>query len=79
LNAARRQKFYQQEHGKHMYIEEENALMDTDSQQKKDSRPLTQAELMAWWPFTRLDPKRFPKQPRRNKHAMPEGIGDAPL
>lgn len=62
-----------------MYIEEENALMDTDFQQKKDSKPLTQEELMAWWPFTRLDPKRFPKQKRQSKHAMPDGFEDALL
>jgi len=62
-----------------MYIEEENALMDTDFQQKKDSKPLTQEELMAWWPFTRLDPKRFPKQKRQSKYAMPDGFEDALL
>jgi hypothetical protein len=79
LNAARRQKFYQQEHGKHMYTEGESVLVATDSQQKKDSKPLTQEELMAWWPFTRLDPKRFPKQKRQSKHAMPDGFEDALL
>lgn len=30
--------------------------------QKENSRVLTQEELKAWWPFTRLDPKRFPKE-----------------
>ena len=62
-----------------MYIEEESVSMGIDSQRKSDNKPLTQEELRAWWPFTRLDPKRFPKQPRRDKHAMPEGIGDALL
>jgi len=62
-----------------MYIEEENALMGTDSRQKKDSKTLTQEELMAWWPFTRLDPKRFPKQKRQSKYAMPDGFEDALL
>lgn len=28
---------------------------------ESSSRPLTQEELLRWWPFTRLDPKRFPK------------------
>jgi len=32
-------------------------------QSPKDSGVLSQKELEAWWPFTRLDPKRFPKQP----------------
>jgi hypothetical protein len=27
----------------------------------KSEAPLSQEELMAWWPFERLDPKRFPK------------------
>jgi hypothetical protein len=62
-----------------MYIEGESVLMATDSQQKKDSKPLTQEELMAWWPFTRLDPKRFPKQKRQSKYAMPDGFEDALL
>lgn len=29
---------------------------------------LSQEELRAWWPFDRLDPKRFPK----TKHEQPE-------
>jgi hypothetical protein len=29
---------------------------------KNGLTPLTQEELKAWWPFERLDPKRFPKQ-----------------
>lgn len=35
------------------------------------SHVLTQQELMAWWPFTRLDPKRFPKPAKAPKY--PEG------
>ena len=27
----------------------------------ESKRVLSQEELRAWWPFTRLDPKRFPK------------------
>ena len=27
----------------------------------EDRKVLSQEELKAWWPFTRLDPKRFPK------------------
>lgn len=38
---------------------------DTASKSVSDletsSKPLTQEELLRWWPFTRLDPKRFPK------------------
>lgn len=30
----------------------------------EDTTPLTQDELLRWWPFTRLDPKRFPKRKR---------------
>jgi hypothetical protein len=30
-------------------------------QQDESTKPLTQEELLRWWPFTRLDPKRFPK------------------
>lgn len=36
--------------------------------QSKGERPLSQEELRAWWPFDRLDPKRFPK----TKHEEPE-------
>jgi hypothetical protein len=28
----------------------------------EEQTPLSQEELKAWWPFERLDPKRFPKQ-----------------
>lgn len=28
----------------------------------EDSKPLTQDELLKWWPFTRLDPKLFPRR-----------------
>lgn len=28
---------------------------------ENSSKVLTQEELLRWWPFTRLDPKRFPK------------------
>jgi len=31
------------------------------SKSEQPSRRLTQEELNAWWPFNRLDPKRFPK------------------
>lgn len=34
---------------------------------KKDDLPLTQEELKAWWPFERLDPKRFPKATKTNE------------
>ena len=37
----------------------ESAPMVTSSQPKS---VLTQDELKAWWPFTRLDPRLMPKQ-----------------
>ena len=47
-------------------------------QKKKTSAPegntpLSQEELKAWWPFERLDPKRFPKQ---TKATEPSPISD---
>lgn len=42
--------------------------------QSKDESRLSQEELKAWWPFTRLDPKRFPK----TKHQQEE-YEDAPI
>jgi hypothetical protein len=35
--------------------------------------PLSQEELKAWWPFERLDPKRFPKQPKATE---PDPLAD---
>ena len=35
--------------------------------------PLSQEELKAWWPFERLDPKRFPKQ---TKATEPDPLTD---
>ena len=32
----------------------------------KDSVPLTQDELLKWWPFDRLDPKRVPRRVRHD-------------
>lgn len=49
-----------------MYSEDDSVSTNTGSQRKKDSDVLTQEELLRWWPFTRLDPKRFPKQPKRD-------------
>lgn len=42
-----------------------------------DNRPLTQEELKAWWPFERLDPKRFPVQTPAPDHF--EDLGEALL
>jgi hypothetical protein len=42
--------------------------------QNEDKKVLSQEELRAWWPFTRLDPKRFPK----TKHEQPE-YEEAPI
>ena len=48
-----------------MFSEDASVSTNTSSRRKKDlensSRVLTQEELLKWWPFTRLDPKRFPK------------------
>jgi hypothetical protein len=49
--------------------DEDSASTSTRSERRKDlsqsqsqnERILSQEELKAWWPFTRLDPKRFPK------------------
>jgi hypothetical protein len=45
--------------------------------QKKNTsegdKPLSQEELKAWWPFERLDPKRFPKQPKATE---PDPLAD---
>jgi hypothetical protein len=50
-----------------MYSEDDCALTSTRSQPKKESHVLSQEELMAWWPFIRLDPKRFPKMSKRDE------------
>ena len=47
-------------------------------QKKKTSvpegnKPLSQEELKAWWPFERLDLKRFPKQ---TKATEPDPLKD---
>lgn len=39
---------------------------------------LTQQELQAWWPFTRLDPSRFPKNQKQSGNPLDE-IEDALL
>jgi hypothetical protein len=54
---------------------------NSDRKQKKkigerEPRVLTQEELLRWWPFERLDPKRFPKQTKTNKL---EEYEDAPI
>jgi hypothetical protein len=36
--------------------------------QQESDEPLTQEELLWWWPFTRLDPKRFPKPEQPEPH-----------
>ena len=38
-----------------------------ESSSKNDLTPLSQEELKAWWPFERLDPKRFPKATKTNE------------
>lgn len=41
---------------------------------RKNTKPLTQGEYSSWWPFTRLDPKLFPR-----KQAKQEDVEDALL
>jgi hypothetical protein len=43
-------------------------------QSESIQRILSQEELKAWWPFTRLDPKRFPKTAHE-----PEKFEEAPF
>jgi hypothetical protein len=43
-----------------------NICHSTKATKGADTAPLTQAELLAWWPFERLDPKRFPKTVRNH-------------
>lgn len=40
--------------------------------QNETSRPLTQEELLRWWPFTRLELHRFPKQNKQPKYPEAE-------
>jgi hypothetical protein len=53
------------------------------SMQKKKTpdgtAPLSQEELKAWWPFERLDPKRFPKQDPATKPCPISDVEDALL
>ena len=42
--------------------------MNKREQQDESTKPLTQEELLKWWPFTRLDPKRFPKAKKAEPH-----------
>lgn len=44
-----------------------------------ESRPLSQEELKAWWPFERLDPKRFPKQEKATEPSPMSDFEDALL
>jgi hypothetical protein len=44
-----------------IYTDDDSVLTNTHSRPKKESNVLSQEELLKWWPFTRLDPKRFPK------------------
>jgi hypothetical protein len=41
--------------------------------------PLSQEELKAWWPFERLDPKRFPKQTKATEADPLEDFEEALL
>lgn len=38
---------------------------------------LTEEEFKRWWPFDRLDPKRFPKPPKEEKY--PTETEEAPI
>lgn len=43
----------------------------------EDTTPLTQDELLRWWPFTRLDPKRFPRERKHSRY--PSDVEEALL
>lgn len=58
-----------------MYLDEDCVSTNTSSRQKNE-HVLTQEELAKWWPFTRLDPKRFPKEKKRDPT---EGLEEAPF
>jgi hypothetical protein len=47
-------------------LEPTGKTIATWSKSEQPSRRLSQAELNAWWPFTRLDPKLFPKPIKQN-------------
>jgi len=51
-----------------MYTEDDCVSTNTHLRPKKESNVLSQEELMRWWPFTRLDPKRFPKVKKTEQH-----------
>lgn len=53
--------------------------MNNDSDAQESLRPLTQEELKAWWPFERLDPRRFPKQEKATKTNPLDDIEEALL
>jgi hypothetical protein len=42
--------------------------------QEQPQKPLSQEQLMAWWPFTRLDPKLFPKPNQRDLSQYEESL-----
>lgn len=42
-----------------------NDYIGSETAPVKNGARLTQAELEAWWPFKRLDPKRFPRAARK--------------
>lgn len=48
----------------------------TLSNDGKKMQRLTQQQLEAWWPFTRLDPRLFPKAPKQTDHL--DDVEDAP-
>ena len=39
-----------------------NGVGNLEADTIKDTKPLTQDELLQWWPFKRLDPKLFPRR-----------------
>ena len=52
----------------------------TSLSEGKKTQRLTQQQLEAWWPFTRLDPSLFPKAPRSSQRADPlDDVEEAPI
>lgn len=52
-------------------------ISGTSLREGKKTQRLTQQQLEAWWPFTRLDPSRFPKAQKQTDPL--DDVEEAPL
>lgn len=62
-----------------MLFEKSRKKWRQEVKSEDDLKPLTQEELKAWWPFERLDPKRFPKQDKAAKSDDLDDVEEALL